>query len=88
MSNQKLDELLDQLKSEIAQLDDTDANLLAKLRRIESELEQTISSVELQEPRDDLLSGLDQWITELETSHPNITAILNNISVTLGNLGI
>ena len=86
MSDDKLRESLDELRSEVERLED------AKVRE---RLDALISGVEtrLDRPEDtahhrSLVQDVRQSISEFEVSHPRTTAILNQIMVTLGNMGI
>lgn len=86
MSDEKLRESLDELRSEVERLEDA---------QIRERLDALISGVEtrLDKPEDtahhqSLVQDVRQSISEFEVSHPRTTAILNQIMVTLGNMGI
>jgi hypothetical protein len=76
-----------QLHAEIDHTRPGDREKLAELRellaRIEHELGTTMDSTLVQR-----LDALKAGITRLEFAHPRATAILNDIAMMLGNLGI
>ena len=88
MSDEQLRKSLDELRSELAKLEAEEA-------RVRERLDTLIAGVETQiaEPGDathhqSLVQELRNSISEFEVSHPRTTAILNEIMVTLGNMGI
>lgn len=88
MSDKQLRKSLDELRSELARLEAEEA-------RVRERLDALIAGVETQiaEPGDathqqSLVQELRNSISEFEVSHPRTTAILNEIMVTLGNMGI
>lgn len=88
MSDEKLRRSLDELRSELKRLETEEQQVRERLNTLIAGVES-----QLDEPRDDsrqnsLLEELRQSISEFEVSHPRATAILNDIMVTLGNMGI
>ena len=88
MSDDKLRESLKELRSELDRLEAEEA-------RVRERLDSLIGGVETQLAKPDdathhqsLVEDLRQSISEFEVSHPRATAILNEIMVTLGNMGI
>ena len=88
MSDDKLRRSLDELRSELERLNTEEA-------QIRERLDALISGVEtrLEKPGDtahhqSLVQDLRQSISQFEVSHPRTTAVLNEIMVTLGNMGI
>jgi HPt (histidine-containing phosphotransfer) domain-containing protein len=79
---------LARLRDEIARTQSGDSESLARLeqlaRDIENELEQEKS---LADPAG-LISELQESVSGFEASHPNLTAIVNNILVILGGIGV
>ena len=91
MSDEKLRESLDELRSELEQLEAEELQIRERRERLDA----LISRVEmrLDRPEDtahhqSLVQDVRQSISEFEVSHPRTTAILNQIMVTLGNMGI
>ena len=86
MPRNKLQNSLERLRDEINHLATDDAESRSRLNRIISELE-----IKLDNPEDDdedLIDNLKESIQHFETEHPRATAILNDIMVTLSNIGI
>jgi chromosome segregation ATPase len=83
---QKLTETLDALRAEIDQLHTDDAESKQRLEKLVENLEK-----KLEHPDDDdhhLNEGIKDSITHFEVTHPRITAMLNDIMMTLSNMGI
>jgi predicted nucleic acid-binding Zn-ribbon protein len=83
---QKLTETISALRAEIAQLHTDDAESKQRLEQLVENLEN-----KLEHPDDDdhhLDEGIKDSITHFEVTHPRITAILNDIMMTLSNMGI
>ena len=83
---QKLTETLDALRAEIDQLHTDDAESKQRLEKLVENLEK-----KLEHPDDDdhhLDEGIKDSITHFEVTHPRVTAILNDIMMTLSNMGI
>lgn len=85
MSENDLHALIGQLKSEIAQLGPEDHDTRARLESLVTEVEQRI---EASDGDDALIERLRDAVERFEVEHPRATGILNNIMVTLGNIGI
>ena len=84
---QKLRDSLEKLRSEIDQLADDDAPTKSKLAKLVNEIEAGIDPA--QDLQDQKLSAtVKEAIQHFETEHPRATAILNDIMVTLSNMGI
>jgi len=86
--NEKLQETLQALRKEIDKLkpDETESK---------DRLEQLIRKLELKLDRPDdtnrhlsLTEGLSDSLTYFEVSHPRITGVLNDLMMTLSNMGI
>lgn len=83
---QKLTETLAALRTEIDQLHTDDIESKQRLEQLVENLEK-----KLEHPDDDdhhLDEGIKDSITHFEVTHPRITAILNDIMMTLSNMGI
>ena len=82
-------ELLGTLKSEVANLSETDREHAQSIAGF-AELSTHEATRAEQNPRllDISLQGLKSSVSELEKSHPQLVQIVNSISHTLSNLGI
>lgn len=88
MSDEQLRQSLAELRSELDRLEAEEAQVRERLNSLISGLE-----AKLDEPGDEsrdqsLVEDLRQSISQFEVTHPRATAILNEIMVTLGNMGI
>ena len=88
MPDDRLRQSLSELRSELERLEAEEA-------QVRERLDALIAGVELHlaEPADSarqqsLVEDVRQSISQLEVSHPRTTAILNEIMVTLGGMGI
>ena len=84
MSNDNLNQLVEQLKSEVHQLPPEDE---AARKRIEAIIENLDSSIASQ-GHASVKEGIQETIHELEARHPDATTVLNNILMTLANMDI
>ena len=88
MERQKLREYLDELNSAIEDLNTPDEER-AHLANLIVEIEQQLSGPILKTGDPETLSDqVDGMVTIFEQDHPRIASILNNIMVTLSNMGI
>lgn len=87
MSEDKLRQELERLRSEAANLSADDNAGRERLNRVIEQLEKRLA--EDQENDDEtLFEQLRESISHFEAEHPRATAILNDIMVTLSNMGI
>lgn len=86
MTNNKLQNDLERLRNEINHVAVDDVETREKLNQIISDLEARIESED--EDNDGLMDDIREAIEHFETEHPRATAILNDIMVTLSNMGI
>jgi chromosome segregation ATPase len=84
---ESVQESIEELKSEIVDLQGEDLESKNKLTAIVKELETELESREL-DSFDDFIEPLNESISNFETSHPRITEIINNIMSTLSGIGI
>ena len=82
MSEQKLQSLVSQLNSESKKLEGLDQGAEQKLETLIRDMEQDLKSP------DQVATGIQNVIAEFEITHPRITAILEEMTVLLGNMGI
>lgn len=82
-----------QLRAHLQQLDDAINSMQApetdkaQLRGLIDEVENQLADP-LQEQPDSLVDQVDGLVSSFETEHPTISAILNNIMVTLSSMGV
>jgi hypothetical protein len=86
MSHSKLKQSLQLLQSEIAELKSISGTERKELELILRNIRQTLDSDENIDSN--LQENLNSTIVRLEAAHPRLTAVLNDIMVTLGNMGI
>lgn len=87
MSSRKLHNDLERLRKEINHLASDDVDSRKRLNRLISEIEAKLENPDAGE-NDGLMNNLKDAIAHFETEHPRATAILNDIMVTLSNMGI
>jgi hypothetical protein len=85
MPKAQIQNLVDQLESEINQLDSLETDKKQKLENLIQDIEKGLESDSLP---DELRESLSESVAEFEVSHPRMTGIINDIMVTLSNLGI
>ena len=88
MSLDKLNVLYEQLRSELDALDQADEESRKKLQRIATEIEVRLASTSSEQAEDSLADSIPDAIMRMEVSHPRAAGILNQIMVTLANMGI
>jgi DNA repair exonuclease SbcCD ATPase subunit len=86
MTNHKLQNDLERLRNEINHVAVEDVETRKKLNQIISDLEAKLETED--EENDGLMQDIREAIEHFETEHPRATAILNDIMVTLSNMGI
>lgn len=88
MSDEKLRQSLDELRSELQRLESEEAQVRERLNALISGVETRLDTPDDTALSQSLTQDLRQSISQFEVSHPRATAILNEIMVTLGNMGI
>ena len=88
MSNEQLRQSLNELRSELERLKSEEAQIRERLDALISGVETGLEKPEDTAHLQSLVQDLRQSISEFEVSHPRATGILNQIMVTLGNMGI
>lgn len=89
MSEHQLRVDLERLRKEIEQLDNADQASRDRLDRLIEEIEARLRQSDEEDDDDESLQDrVQEAIVEFETEHPRATAILNDIMVTLSNMGI
>lgn len=87
MSEQDLKESIEKLRREVDALPGDDVDARRRLNAIISELDKKLAEPGT-EDHHGLVSNLQDSIKELEARHPDTTTLLNNIMMTLANMGI
>lgn len=87
MSEQELQKLIDDLRREIDALPSDDVDARRRLNAIIEDLDKKLNEPGT-EDHHGLVGNLQDSIKELEARHPDTTTLLNNIMMTLANMGI
>lgn len=83
--HEKLNEKISSLKTELDKLSVNDDIAKRQINELIKEIE---NLNELTEEKEDVIDNIKSSIETFETEHPRATAILNDIMVTLSNMGI
>ncbi len=84
MSREHLQDLLQRLRGELAQLESSDSR--PRLETLVADLERELAAEQAEGAG--LTQELKRRVESFEVEHPRVTAILNDVMVTLSNLGI
>jgi hypothetical protein len=85
---QHLKDSLRKLLEEIGKIESVDNQSREKLDRLASSVQLKLDHPQDARHHQHLIEHLDDAIDHFEVSHPDLTAIMNTIMMTLGNLGI
>ena len=85
MPKEKANKLLHQLRTEIEQQASLPDNDKQRMGKLVQDIEQGLNEDKISE---ELNSKLADTVTEFEATYPRLTAIINDIMVTLSNMGI
>lgn len=88
MNDNNLQDELEKLRSEIENVARHDTAAKERLTELVDDVEKGLDELSDTEIDDNMLEGIREAITQFETDHPRATAILNDIMVTLSNMGI
>jgi len=88
MPDEKLRRSLEDLRSELERLEAEEAQVRERLSALIAGVETRLEKPEDSAHHQSLVQDLRQSISQFEVSSPRATAILNQIMVTLGNMGI
>lgn len=88
MPDKRLRQSLNELRSELERLEAEEAQVRERLDALISGVETRLEQPDDAAHHQSLVQDVRQTISEFEVSHPRATAILNEIMVTLGNMGI
>jgi len=88
MPDKQLRQSLDELRSELERLEAEEAQVRERLDALISGVETRLEKPDDTAHHQSLVQDVRHSISEFEVTHPRATAILNEIMVTLGNMGI
>ena len=88
MNNAKLEEELERLRKEVNDIALDNETAREKLNLLISDIEKKLEVPADEDHHKHLLQGIKDTIGQFESEHPRATAILNDIMITLGNMGI
>jgi len=79
---------IEKLRKEIANLSADEDASKEKLESLLQDIESGLETEQQNKNQSELLAGLKESVNHFETEHPRATAIINDIMVTLSNMGI
>jgi len=88
MTSTKLHEELERLRSAINEVADDKIDAKEKLNLLISDIEKKLDEPSDETHHKNLIEDISNAINQFETEHPRATAILNDVMVTLSNMGI
>ena len=87
MDQQQLVIYLDQLNVEISELQAPESDK-ARLSELIAEIERQLISTVIESEPHTLVEQVEVMVTQFEEDHPAVASILNNIMLTLTNMGV
>jgi len=89
MSDQRVRSLLEQLQAELAHAENLPEEQRQSLRRLADELRAMLASPGgRRSNQESVRERLDDWVRELEASHPALSTTLSNLIETLAFYGL
>jgi len=88
MTEENINDALQQLRNEIDKLHLDDRDVKDRLNQLVESIEGSLVGGEPLEPDHDLVEELKDVISQFEVEHPRITGIVNELMMTLSNMGI
>ena len=88
MPEKKLRDDIEKLRNEIENLGAEEDISKEKLEMLLKDIESCLETEEHSKNQSELLAGLKESVNHFEAEHPRATAIINDIMVTLSNMGI
>ncbi len=79
---------IEKLRKEIESLGADEDASKEKLEQLLQDIESGLETEEQDKNQSELMAGLKESVGHFETEHPRATAIINDIMVTLSNMGI
>jgi|OM-RGC.v1.032543100 hypothetical protein len=87
VDQQQLVTYLDQLNVEISELQAPESDK-ARLSELIAEIERQLISTVIESEPHTLVEQVEVMVTQFEEDHPAVASILNNIMLTLTNMGV
>ena len=88
MSREQLEHALERLRRELDDLDQGAVDVDERLRVLIDDVEGRLDALERGDGDASLVDAVKHHIEQFELAHPRVTNILNDIMVTLSNMGI
>ena len=88
MNDNKLQNELEKLRSEVNNLASDNAAAREQLNLLINDIEKKLAKPTDEDHHRYLVRGIKDAIRQFESDHPRATAILNDIMITLSNMGI
>lgn len=88
MKNNELNDGLKKLRAEVDDVTSENAEAKHKLNTLINEIEKKIAEPDNTTHHNNLIQDIKEAISQFESEHPRATAILNDIMVSLSNMGI
>ncbi len=88
MPEKKIRDDIEKLRTEIKNLSADEDTPKEKLEILLQDIESGLETEIQNKKQSELLAGLKEAVNHFETEHPRATAIINDIMVTLSNMGI
>lgn len=88
MPEKKIRDDIEKLRIEIKNLSADEDTHKEKLEILLQDIESGLETDIQNKKQSELLAGLKEAVNHFETEHPRATAIINDIMVTLSNMGI
>ena len=88
MSRDELQQALAKLRDELDALGPEHANTRERLEKLVFEVESELAALDAEADHQSVVESMRTRLEQFEVEHPRITNILNDIMVTLSNLGI
>lgn len=88
MPNEKLRKSIKNLRDEIDRIDSSNVAAKEKMNQLLGELEDRLDHPEQSEDSQKLMDKLEGMIAEYEVKHPRLAEAMEEILVTLSNMGI
>ncbi len=88
MPEKKIRDDIEKLRTEIKNLSADEDTPKEKLEILLQDIESGLETEMQNKKKSELLAGLKESVNHFETEHPRATAIINDIMVTLSNMGI
>ncbi len=88
MSEQKIHENLQSLRDELNQLQGDNQQVRERVNGLIAEVEEQLLENEYRQRNPSLMESINNTIEHYKVEHPGVTGILNQIMMSLGNMGV